>query len=246
MIDILITTFNRLDFLKQTVESLFQRNRSIPFRLFVIDDCSTDGTPEYLLSLLKERKADIYLSGERRGLAFSLNMIWRCMEQFDFFLMENPYLCYLQDDIVSEEEEWLLTVLSSYEDMKKEHEIGFFSGFHSPEHPIQETIEWDGREIYLKKSNSGKNMIGEKSFWRSIGYIPRLNPDGSVRGMPDKGRGSHVDVYLEGCYSGSKFIRGAAAPNCSYNQKKQILVVPGLLSHLGEDTNYSTWQKDRK
>jgi glycosyltransferase involved in cell wall biosynthesis len=246
MIDILVTTFNRVEFLRKTVESLYEKNREIDFRLLVIDDCSTDGTPEYLLSLRREKKADVYLNGERRGLAFSLDMVWRCMEQFDFFLLEHPYLCYLQDDIASEEDEWLLTVLKTYEDLKEKYPIGFFSGFHSPEHPVQNVVNCNGRNVFLKKSNSGKNMIAEKTFWQSVGYIPRLNPDGSERGMPGGGKGSHVDVYLEGCYSGSKFNRFSAAPNCSYNQGKQILVVPGLLKHLGQDNQYSTWQKDRK
>ncbi len=246
MIDILVTTFNRLDFLKQTVESLIEKNKEIPFRLFVIDDCSTDGTPEYLLDLQKRRTVDIFLNGERRGLAFSLDMIWNCSEMFDGFFTENPYLCYLQDDMRSVGDEWLLKVVGAYEAMKVRFPLGFFSGYHSPEHPIEQVEKLDEGNVFIKKSNSGKNMIGEKTFWRSIGYVPKFNPDGSPRGMPDKGRGSHVDVYFEGYFSGSKFNSNAAAPNCLHRQGKKILVVPGMLEHMGEDSQFSTWQKDRK
>jgi len=251
MIDILITTYNRIDFLKRTVESFIAKNRELPFRLFIIDDCSTDGTQEYLFSLQKQRQLDLYLNSERRGLAFSLDMIWNCVEMFDSFFEENSYLCYLQDDMRSVGEEWLLKVISIYEDLRRNHltdssPIGFFSGYHSPEHPVENTLSYDGKEVYIKASNSGKNIIGEKRFWGSIGYIPRFNPNGSPRGMPGNGIGSQVDVYLEGMYSGSRIDAFAAAPNCLYRQGKKVLVIPGMLEHMGEEQDRSTWRGDEK
>lgn len=245
MIDILITTFNRLDFLKETVETFIQKNTLLPYRLFIIDDCSTDGTADYLLGLKNTMKIDLYINAFRRGLAFNLNFVWKATKFFDEFFEEYPYLCYLQDDMRSVGDDWLLKVVTAYEELKlrEKYNIGFFSAYHSPEHPIVESIEHDDRQMFIKKSNSGKNMIAEKSFWQSIGHIPRHNPDGSSRGMPNDGKGSEIDIWLEGCYSGSKHHPTHCSPNCSYNQGKNILVIPGLLEHMGEDQKKSTWQQ---
>ena len=245
MIDILVTTYNRIGFLRETLETLCSMNSEIPYRLFVVDDCSTDGTQDYLLRLKNKNQMEIYLNAERRGLAFNLNFVWRASRFFDDFFGENPYLCYLQDDMRSVGEEWLLKAVSAYEEMGEKFNVGFFSAYHSPEHPIVTEINHEGRDILIKKSNSGKNIIARKSFWQSVGYIPRNNPDGSSRGMPNDGRGSEVDIWLEGCYSGSKHHPTHCSPNCSYNQGKNILVVPGLLEHMGEDKKKSTWQANR-
>jgi glycosyltransferase involved in cell wall biosynthesis len=47
---IMMTTFNRLELTKQTLNSLFETTNS-PFRLFIVDNGSTDATVEYLHNL---------------------------------------------------------------------------------------------------------------------------------------------------------------------------------------------------
>jgi glycosyltransferase involved in cell wall biosynthesis len=244
MIDIVMTTYGRLEFLKRTVESLIEKNKMLIYRLFIIDDCSMDGTGEYLLDLRNKGVADIYLSSRRRGITFGLDMLWNITDFYGIFFEEFPYLCYIQDDVVSKINDWLLIAIQAYEELKDIHPIGFFSGHHAIEHPIKEALKWRGNEIYLKKSNSGQNLIAEKTFWRSIGYVPRYNPDGSERGLPSDGRGSHMDIYLEGAYSGSKYHPTSSAPNSAYNQKKDVLVLPGLLEHIGQDPKVSTWKRE--
>jgi len=244
MIDILITTFNRVDFLKQTVENLIEKNVNTSYRLFIIDDCSDDGTDQYLLDLKRKKIADIYLSKGRRGVVFGFDMLWNVSNFFDFFFSENQYLCYLQDDLVSKENGWILTAIRAYEELKDKYNIGFFSGFDAPEHPIKRKVNWESKEVLIKKSTSATNLIGEKLFWRSIGYVPRLNPDGTERGFPNYQRGSHIDIYLTGMYSGAKFHRTHSAPSCAYNQGKNILVIPELLYHLGHAAKGSTWRTD--
>jgi glycosyltransferase involved in cell wall biosynthesis len=245
VLDVIITTFNRVDFLRQTVESLIQKNITIPYRLFIIDDCSSDRTGEYLLSLRKRGVADVYLSSQRRGLAFGFDMVWHISRFFDFFLSENQYLCYMQDDLISHEDDWLLVMVQAYEALKEKHNIGFFSAYDCMAHPIQDTVPWNGRLAYIKKSQGMPNLIAEKDFFMSIGYVPKFNPDGTRRGKPDNGRGSEVDIYLTGMYSGSRFHGSHSAPNCSYKQEKNILVIPGLLEHIGKGADGSTWQGNR-
>ncbi len=242
MIDVLITTYNRVSFLRQTVETFMQKNSELPYRLFIIDDCSEDGTDQYLLGLKKKGIADIFLSRERRGVVFGFDLLWSLSDLFGFFFSENDYVCYLQDDLVSVENNWMLKIIGVYERLREKYKIGFFSGFDAPEHPVKEVFGWDGHLVLIKKSTSATNLIAEKSFLQTIGYLPRLNRDGSRRGFPDKGVGSHIDVDLIGCYSKSKFHPTHSAPNCSYRQGKDVMVIPGCLQHLGQPPKESTWR----
>lgn len=240
MIDILITTYNRKEFLKKTIESLFEKTK-MEFRLFIIDDCSDDGTQDYLRNLEHERLTFVVLSKRRNGVVFGFNMLWNMIDYYDMFWEEKPYLCYLQDDCFILEDGWLWILLDAYEKLKEKFNIGFFSGYDAPEHPIRERLIMEGREMFLKDSQTATNLIATKEFWRSIGWIPRRNPDGSERGFPGKNKGSHIDLYLTGCMSESKFVRGAAGENCSYNQKKKVLVIP-MIEHLGIKDKESTWR----
>jgi len=43
---IVITTYNRLDFLKRAINSALEQ--TIKCEIIVVDDCSTDGTEEYV------------------------------------------------------------------------------------------------------------------------------------------------------------------------------------------------------
>lgn len=47
MIDIVMVTYNRLEFTKKTLRAIYNRTK-FPYRLIVIDNDSTDGTREYL------------------------------------------------------------------------------------------------------------------------------------------------------------------------------------------------------
>ena len=51
---IVITTFNRLGLLRRAVESALAQ--SFPCKVIVADDCSTDGTADYLASLIRDRR----------------------------------------------------------------------------------------------------------------------------------------------------------------------------------------------
>ncbi len=242
MVDIIITTYNRKSLLEQALAGVLA-TKEPGFRLWIHDDASTDGTQDYLCRLEDPRLAYVVLSKQRRGVVPAFNMLWNMVDYFDLFWEERPYLCYLQDDIVPQDPGWLLTCIEAFEDLGKRYNIGFFTGYHANEHPVRESFEWHGRTVMIKDSTTASNMIATKSFWRSVGWVPRLNPDGSVRGFPNKNRGSHIDLYLMGCMSGSKFVARAAANNCSYLQGRKVLVVPKLLEHIGQNPAKSTWRR---
>jgi glycosyltransferase involved in cell wall biosynthesis len=51
-IDICVVTYNRLEYLKLCIWSILASTK-INYRLFVLSDCSTDGTNEWLLEMKK-------------------------------------------------------------------------------------------------------------------------------------------------------------------------------------------------
>jgi glycosyltransferase involved in cell wall biosynthesis len=244
MIDVIITTYNRVDFLKRTIESFIDKNKMIPYRLFVADDFSNDGTAEYLCGLRNQGIANILLSPKRNGVVYGFNSLWNWVDYLDTWQEESDYMCYFQDDLVSVKNEWLLKAIEAYEFLRNKEKIGFFSGCDAPEHPIDHEVIWNDDILLMKKSTSATNLIAEKKFWRSIGFVPRLNPDGTERGFPHKNKGSHIDVYLTGYYSLARSNPSCSAENCLREQNKMVMVLPSL-EHLGHEDKVSTWRKSK-
>jgi glycosyltransferase involved in cell wall biosynthesis len=54
---ICLITFNRLDYTKKTLRNLW-RTIELPYYLIIVDNASTDGTQEYLSSLVERNRAD--------------------------------------------------------------------------------------------------------------------------------------------------------------------------------------------
>jgi glycosyltransferase involved in cell wall biosynthesis len=57
-LSVVVITFNQLDFLKQTIDSIAQQNTEFRFELIVSDDCSTDGTRAYCESYQSNDRFD--------------------------------------------------------------------------------------------------------------------------------------------------------------------------------------------
>jgi glycosyltransferase involved in cell wall biosynthesis len=242
VIDIIVTTRNRSDKLKRMLDSLLE-NTILPFRLFIVDDHSEDGTADWLCSMqcAPNPLHAVLLNRQRKGVAYGVNLLWRMTEYYDWFYGEAKYLCYLQDDVEIKSLGWLGVLIEAYEELRDKYSIGFFTGYDAPEHPVRVRLPWRNNEVLFKESTAGQNLIASKAFWRSIGYIPRLNPDGTERGFPNEGRGSQFDVWLTGCISGSRYAENASAPNSSFNQGRHVLVVPGLVTHEAAP-ELSTWR----
>lgn len=241
-VDIGITTYNRCSLLRQTVESII-RNTVVPYRLFIVDDHSSDGTADYLCHLSHEKLHGVVINKQRKGVSYGLNILRSLSQFYDWFYGKAQYFCYLQDDALVRQKGWLSILIDAYEGLKDQHPIGFLSGFDSPEHhPIDVTV-WKKRPVMFKPLDRATCLMGEKTFWDSIGLIPPKNPDGTKRGFPDgnphevgRGRGSNIDHYLIG--DREKW----AAPNSCRRQGRLVMVIPGLIEHLAEEVNLSTWR----
>ena len=106
MITVLITTFNRLSFLRRAIDSV-RRQENVEFEILVIDDCSSDGTVDYLKS-----QSDIrFISKDsNRGLVHSRNLgVQEAVGTYIAFLDDDDYwidefkLRRQYDEILSDE-----------------------------------------------------------------------------------------------------------------------------------------------
>ena len=91
-IDILLVTFNRINFLKHTVKKIYERTR-YPYKLWVIDNASDDGTRDWLKTAkLNGFLYDYIVMPNNIGLAGGLTE--------GFKNVKSEYFITTQDDIV--------------------------------------------------------------------------------------------------------------------------------------------------
>lgn len=86
-IDIILVTFNRLEFTKKTLKSIQERTK-IPYNLIVVDNNSTDGTRDFLISTEKDYKKVVLLD-ENIGLEMALNEGFKYVESDIFVTTDN-------------------------------------------------------------------------------------------------------------------------------------------------------------
>jgi GT2 family glycosyltransferase len=97
-VSLMMVTYNRLDLTKRMLDNFFQVTTS-PYRLIIVDNGSTDGTPEYLSSLDKRESTfcqGIYLkfNEKNKGIASGRNQGLKIASQFG-----DDYLGTLDNDI---------------------------------------------------------------------------------------------------------------------------------------------------
>lgn len=81
---IAVTTYNHKEVTRLCMEYLQELDHDI----FVIDDCSTDGTQEYLAQI----RVESYCKSERKGLTDSWNWAYRyfkCAKEYDYMILMN-------------------------------------------------------------------------------------------------------------------------------------------------------------
>jgi hypothetical protein len=92
MTDIVVCTKNRLPLLKRTLSYLFERTTS-PYRLYIIDDASTEGNAEYLKMLRAEGKlAGLVLRSKSEPIGAN----WNAASQ----MVTSDVLVFTDDDVL--------------------------------------------------------------------------------------------------------------------------------------------------
>lgn len=91
MVSVCMATYNGLEYLPSQIASIISQLDSAD-ELIVVDDCSADGTLEYLLSISSDCRIKIYNNSENKGIVYSFNRAIELAEG-DFILMAD------QDDV---------------------------------------------------------------------------------------------------------------------------------------------------
>ncbi|MUL16629.1 glycosyltransferase family 2 protein [Aliivibrio fischeri] len=90
-VSILMTAYNCINYIDQAVKSVLSQSY-LDFELCIVDDCSTDGTREYL-SALKHNKIKVYYNEYNMGYLNSFNFILNMASgEFITFLDGDDYL----------------------------------------------------------------------------------------------------------------------------------------------------------
>ncbi|MBA3611847.1 MAG: glycosyltransferase, partial [Nitrospirales bacterium] len=99
-VNIGMVTFNRVEFTKQAIAALFQHT-CFPHVITVVDNGSTDGTPEYLQALQKQGFiTNLILLPDNVGIAKASNLSWSQEPDAEYYLK-------LDNDIVIQKPNWL-------------------------------------------------------------------------------------------------------------------------------------------
>ncbi len=107
---ITIATYNRLEYTKQSIQSLYDTNDENLFELCIIDDNSNDNTPEYLKELVKiKSNISCYLLHERCGVARAHNFGLQ-------FRKSEQYWVKMDNDCVHKTNNWLLKELKLFQE----------------------------------------------------------------------------------------------------------------------------------
>lgn len=217
-VDIIVTTRNRIGFLKRTLDSFFATvDLKMIGKVFISDDFSNDGTLDYLGELERNcLNLEIIKANEHRGLVLSFNDA--------FQRAHGEFICEFQDDIIFKQD-WLekeLRIFAKYE----QEGIDFITGFDAPEHHVNIFLE----KFKIKPSSRFTQLLARRATWsRWFPMKPDFNfPTPSKRN--GKRIGSNIDCNI---YQSRKN---------SWGSNVKFLVIPGLIEHLAEEKN-STWRK---
>ena len=216
MVDVIITTCNRIGFLKATLDSFIANtDLSLIDNIIITDDRSTDGTREYLSGLRSLNNVTLVFPTARIGLVPIFN------EAFN--LVTNDIICEFQDDVTFSEN-WLEGQLKLLEEFPG----NFITGYDAPEHHVCK--EFSG---YKKKpSTRFVQLLGRRetfSKWFPMKPSRSFPTPAVVSGVS---HGSNIDC---------KLYRSHLHKN-KWSSNIEFIVIPELIN-TDNDSNSSSWRK---
>ena len=92
-VSLIILTYNNLDYTRQCLESIFTKTIYPNYEIVVVDNASTDGTPDYLRSVAASHpNVRLVLNDENRGFASGNNQ--------GVHASSGEYICFLNNDVI--------------------------------------------------------------------------------------------------------------------------------------------------
>jgi glycosyltransferase involved in cell wall biosynthesis len=160
MISTTLTTFNRLEYTKQTIESYVKTTKT-PHELIVVDNNSTDGTQKYLKGLKKKGVInELILNEENKFPAYSTNQGW------DLSSPEATLLHRSDNDLIYEKG-WDKEVIQAFKDIPNLGQLGLINELYQLKPSLHEdylnkvgiTIEEHGKTKVMLPPNA-QNTTG--------------------------------------------------------------------------------------
>lgn len=159
-VNICMVTFNRLEFTKQSIESI-KKHTYFPYVITVVDNASQDGTQKYLKELHQnEIIKNIILLDQNVGVAKASNLAW--LQELEAFY----YLKY-DNNIVIQKDGWLSDLIRIIDTIPELGAIGY--NFEPVSYPLK-TIR--GNRIRVKEEGNigGACFLIPKRTERLLGY----------------------------------------------------------------------------
>lgn len=188
-----ITTFNRLDYLRNCIDSFLKtRDSAINWQLIIADDNSTDETKAYLEELQKEQDA-IIIHNDKVDIHRQVNTVLKTLLKMDFTLC---FRC--DDDVIFRQSGWDLLYWRTIQRTGFQHLI-FYDKNWFPIHNLERPIQRGN----LVSSCSAENIQGAfytltKEIIQTVGFFDEQQ-------FGRRGFG-HVDYSFRCCRAGFNAI----------------------------------------
>lgn len=222
-LSIVILCFNRIDLVKRTISCIIDKT-SIDAQYIFVDNGSSDGTREYLLSVAKKIKAKCVFNRKNRGVAGGRNS--------GLLHADGDLVLFLDSDILVPDD-YDNDLISAFKNVDKIGLIGI-----NVEKKKYKAVCENGVNLQVKGGNlNGAALCLNRSALRKIGFF---NPEYGVYGGEDIDLHERIDVagfrqfYLEknGTHLGN-------SDNMEYKNIKKS-------SHTGRSPVYREYLKNVK
>lgn len=117
-LSVIITTYNRLSFLKQAVQSVLDQNYD-NYELIIIDDCSTDGTEDWINAVKSNKNLYYIRNSENKGVGFNRKLAYS--------KSNGKYVIFMDDDDYYIDKNFFYNGINVFEN-NTEQKISFVSG----------------------------------------------------------------------------------------------------------------------
>lgn len=214
---ILITTYNRPDFL----EKLLKRLKNRPEEIVVVNDGSGEKFRDYYHRIKRDFPQVVFIDNPKNmGLVYSLNT------GFAYFLADpdTEWVHYLQDDVIFDDK--LFDLSAKVADKEK---FPVVTGLQREPHKIFGTETVNGVEVLLLRSAPAHHWLVHRQYLMDNMPIPNPYPGAP---KPDRGRpgqGSDADWWLL-----------SWSPKSIVKKGGYIAAIPGLV-RTDMDPSLSTW-----
>lgn len=152
---IVMATFNRIDMIKKTFESLFSTNLSKTF-IIVIDDNSDEKTQKFI------KEYNIPIPNIKMFKKQNTNMHKSFLIAFDYAMTISnlKYYIILDSDTIHLKN-WLEILRNTFEEINDKNSI--LTGFNTKNHPIIKTF----KNYHIKRTFGGINMFFTNDFYKN-------------------------------------------------------------------------------